>query len=190
MSFAINDMGTSDIEPIEEGSLPAIIQGLVTYGIQPQTDWQTKEPKPSEKRLALTFEFPTEAVEKEQEDGQVVTIPRRLTKEYKVSSHKKSNIMKLIRFVAPGIESLADLLDKPVLVTVGRTSTGKAKVANVAPPMKGIETGSLLNGLASFDFYNPSEDDFKTIAKFQQTVVMGADDYDGFADGWVEQDDF
>ena len=127
MSFDINDMQAgSSVEPLDEGTLPAVIVGLVSYGVQAQTDWKTGDPKPSEKRLALTYEFPTESVEKEQEDGTVVRLPRRLTKEYKVSSHKKAGIMVLIRAIAPGIESLTDLLGKECSVTVGRTGTGKA----------------------------------------------------------------
>lgn len=190
MSFDINDMasGGGEIDPIEEGAYPSIIQSLVSYGVQPQTDWKTGAPKPSEKRLALTFEFPTEAVEKEQEDGSVVLIPRRLTKEYKVSSHKKAGIMVLIRSIAPGIENLKDLLGKGVSVTVGRTSTGKAKVAGVSPLMKGVAAGELINGTANFDFYNPDEAGFKAISRWQQQVIVGADDYTGFADEWLPED--
>jgi len=186
MSFDINDMQAgSSVEPLEEGTLPAVIVGLVSYGVQAQTDWQTKEPKPSEKRLALTYEFPTEAVEKEQEDGTVVKLPRRLTKEYKVSSHKKAGIMVLIRSIAPGIESLTDLLGKTCSVTVGRTGTGKAKVASVSALMKGVNVDAPLNGTHSFDFYNPEEVAFKSISNWQQKVVASAEDYDGFADAWL-----
>lgn len=190
MSFDINDMqsGGGNIDPIEVGSYPAIIQSLVSYGVQAQTDYQTGAPKPSEKRLALSFEFPTEAVDRELEDGTVVKVARRLTKEYKVSSHKKAGIMVLIRSVAPGIENLKELLGKPVQVTVGRTSTGKAKITGVSPLMKGIDPGELLNGQVSFDFYNPDEAEFKRMPKFQQDMIRSAEDYNGFADSWVEED--
>lgn len=190
MSFEINDMQAgSEIEPIEEGTLPAVIVGLVSYGVQAQTDWKTGAPKPSEKRLALTFEFPTEVVEKEQDDGTIVKLPRRLTKEYKVSSHKKAGIMILIRAVAPGIENLKELLGKPCSVTVGRTSSGKAKVAGVSALMKGVKVGDPLDGTFNFDFYNPNEDDFKDISIWQQDMVMSAEDYNGFADGWVDREE-
>lgn len=190
MSFDINDMQAgSNVEPIDEGTLPAVIVGLASYGVQAQTDYKTGAPKPSEKRLALTYEFPTEAVEKEQEDGTTVTLPRRLTKEYKVSSHKKAGIMILIRAVAPGIESLTDLLGKGCSVTVGRTSTGKAKVSGVSALMKGVTVGKPIGGINSFDFYNPSEKDFKGMNKWQQDVILSAEDYNGFADSWVVAED-
>lgn len=190
MSFDINDMQAgSNVEPLEEGVLPAVVVGLVSYGVQAQTDWKTGAPKPSEKRLALTYEFPTEVVEKEQEDGTVVRLPRRLTKEYKVSSHKKAGIMVLIRAVAPGIENLRDLLGKGCSVTVGRTSTGKAKVSDVAGLMKGVNPGEVLDGTYDFDFYNPSEDAFKAISPWQQKMIAGAEDYDGFADAWLPKED-
>ena len=190
MSFDINDMQAgSQVEPLDDGTLPAVIVGLVSYGVQAQTDWQTGDPKPSEKRLALTFEFPTESVEKEQEDGTVVKLPRRLTKEYKVSSHKKAGIMVLIRAIAPGIESLTDLLGKECSVTVGRTGTGKAKVASVASLMKGVTVDAPLNGTHSFDFYNPEEAGFKSVSPWQQKVVIAAEDYDGFADTWMPVED-
>lgn len=190
MSFDIQDMQAgSNVEPLEEGTLPAVIVGLVSYGVQAQTDWKTGAPKPSEKRLALTFEFPTEVVEKEQDDGTVVRLPRRLTKEYKVSSHKKAGIMVLIRSVAPGIENLRDLLGKGCSVTVGRTGTGKAKVAGVAAPMKGVPVGEILNGTHDFDFYNPSEESFKAISPWQQKMIASAEDYNGFADEWLPAED-
>jgi hypothetical protein len=190
MSFDINDMQAgSSVEPLEEGALPAVIVGLVSYGVQAQTDWQTGAPKPSEKRLGITFEFPTEVVEKEQDDGTVIKLPRRLTKEYKVSSHKKAGIMVLIRKIASGIENLKDLLGKKCTVTVGRTSTGKAKVEDVSPLMKGIAVDDPLNGVHSFDFYNPTEEDFKAISRWQQKVVTEAEDYDGFADSWLPEEE-
>ena len=190
MSFAINDMQSGgNVEPLEEGTLPAVITGLASYGIQPQTDWKTGEPKPSEKRLALTFEFPTEVIEKEQEDGTVVRLPRRLSKEYKVSSHKKAGIMVLIRTIAPGIESLTDLLGKECSVSIGRTSGGKAKVASVASLMKGVKVDKPLNGVSAFDFYSPTEEGFKSLTTWQQKLIMGAEDYNGFADEWVSFDD-
>jgi hypothetical protein len=189
MSFALNDMKSgSEVEPIPVGAYPAIIQSLVTLGVQPQTDWKTGKVKPSEKRLALTYEFPTELVEKEDDEGKVKLIPRRLTKEYKVSQSKRSNIMKLIRSVAPDISDLSQLLGMSVQATVGRTASGNAKVTDVNPLMKGIEAGDLLYGTTSFDFYSPEEEDFKRIQRFQQDQILKADDYDGFADGWTEED--
>ena len=189
MSLALEDIKSGgEIDPIDEGTFPAIIQAVVTYGIQPQTDWKTKAPKPSEKRLAISFEFPTEAVEKELEDGTVVNVPRRLTKEYKVSSHKKANLMGLIRAVAPNIKGLDELLGIPVSVTVGRTGTGKAKVAGVASLMKGVDAGELLKGSNLFDFYEPEEEAFKALPSFQQQVIIGADDYDGFAESWLPEE--
>ncbi len=189
MSFDINDMQAGGSEPLEEGVLPAVIVGLVSYGVQAQTDWQTGAPKPSEKRLGITYEFPTEIVEKEQEDGTTVFLPRRLTKEYKVSSHKKAGVMVLIRNVAPGIENLRDLLSKGCSVTVGRTATGKAKVAAVNGLMKGVNPGEILDKPYNFDFYNPNEADFKSMSPWQQTMVAKAEDYDGFADAWLPKED-
>jgi len=190
MSFNINDMQDgSNIEPLEEGVLPAVIVGLVSYGVQAQTDWKTGAPKPSEKRLGITYEFPTEVVEKEQEDGTVIRLPRRLTKEYKVSSHKKAGIMLLIRAVAPGIENLRDLLGKGCSVTVGRTGTGKAKIAGVSALMKGVQAGEILGGTYDFDFYNANEAGFKAMNSWQQKMILAAEDYDGFADGWVVEED-
>ena len=186
MSFKIDEM-QGGVDPIDEGSFPSVITGLVTYGVQPQTDWQTGEPKGSEKRLALTYEFPTESVEVEQEDGTVKTVARRLTKEYKVSSHNKAGIMVLIRSIAPDAEELTDLLGVGCSVEVGRTSTGKAKVKAVAPLMKGIETPTPMDGTVSFDFYNPFEADFKSINKWQQDMIVSADDYNGFAAEWVSR---
>ena len=122
------------------------------------------------------------------EDGTVVEIPRRLTKEYKVSSHKKANLMGLIRSVAPNIKGLDELLSLPCSVTVGRTQNNNPKVTNVASLMKGVNAGELLKGTNLFDFYEPDEESFKRLPAFQQKVIVGADDYDGFADSWLPED--
>lgn len=188
MSFNIGNMGGGSVEQLDVGSYAARVQGIVSYGIQPQTDWQTGEPKAPEKRIAITFEFPTEAVDRELEDGTVVKSARRLTKEFKVSNHKKSGLMGVIMATNPNADNLTDILDTTCSVTIGRTSSGKAKVSSVAPLMKGVDVDDLNDGTVAFDFYEPSEDAFIRLTSWQQGVIMGANDYTGFADDWVNNE--
>ena len=188
MSFEISEMKSGGAEAIPKGSYPIRVYAIVSYGIQPMTDWKTGAPKPSEKRVALTYEFPTEAFDKEQEDGTVVHLPRRLTKECKVSNHAKSGLMEAIGAIKPDATKLTDLLNEAGSATVGRTSGDKAKISSLAPIMKGMEVGELMDGTLAFDFYEPDEASFKRLVKWQQDMIVGAEDYNGFADTWVQGD--
>jgi hypothetical protein len=185
MSLDISSMSSGGAEPIAIGAYPARVQAIVAYGIQPMTDWKTGADKAPEKRLAVTFEFPTESVEVENDDGTISTYPRRLTKEFKVSNHKKSGLMQLIMAVKPDATNLTQLLSQPCSVTVGRTGTGKAKVESFSPIMKGMIVDDLMDGTVSFDFDEPDEIAFKSLTTWQQDMIVRANNYTGFADEWI-----
>ena len=185
MSFEIKEMNAGGIDPIAVGSYPVRVQCIAMYGMQPMTEWDTGAPKAPEKRMAITYEFPTETIERTNDDGTVSVLPRRLTKEYKVSQHKKAGLMGVISVLKPDAVRITDLLDCAGSVTVGRTSGGKAKVTNVSPIMKGMDVAPLMEGSNSFDIDNPEEGAFKRLMPFQQEMMTKCLDYDGFADEWL-----
>jgi len=188
MSLVLSEMKGNDFGRIEEGTYPARIAQVVDFGVQPQTDYQTGEPTKSKERLMITWEFPTERIELENDEG-TQSLPRWLGKEFTISPSEMSNLMKLVSSLAPRASSLDELLNMPCSVQVGSTSGGKAKVVNVAPIMKGMEVAELENDSTYFDFSHPNEDLFKVLPLWQRNKIKDAENYNGFADDWVVESD-
>lgn len=161
---------------IEDGTYGARIQGLVDLGLQ-KTEWkgETKE----NYKVFITFEFPTERVEVEG-----VSRPRWLSKEYTISTHEKSALYGLLKAADPDGKAtnkgrhVKGLLGLPVMVEVGSTESGNAKVVNVIKPMKGMAVGELENPTTFFDL---DKIDFKVWEKLPtwlQDKIKGGVDFD------------
>ena len=176
----------TDFGRIEEGTYPARIAQVVDFGIQPQTDWKTKEPTASKPRVMITWEFPTSRIELENDEG-TTSLPRWQGKEYTVSNSEMSNLMKLVGTLKPKARSLDELLNVPCMVQIGSTSGGNARVDNVLPAMQGMEVAELEKDSAYFDFDHPEEELFLALPPWQQRKIKEAENYNGFADGWGEE---
>lgn len=170
---------------LEEGTYMARLSSVVDLGIQPMTDYQTQEPTAPKPRAILTWTLPTETIDKEDDDGTVTKLPRVMSKEYTLSNHEKSNLMKLIQALNPQVKDLSELLGSACMVGIGSTKTGNAKIASVmkAPDSMPIEE---VDTLVQFDFDNPDEELFKSLPFWMQEKITEAKNYNGFADGWVE----
>ncbi len=146
-------MDKSTVEVVEAGVYPAVISLIVDLGIQKQKKFDSKD-KPDDKctqadwdvsrQIWYSFTLPTERFEVET-DGEVVLRDQILGKMYKVSRSDKSNLMKMYKSVVKDGRSLGDMVGMPVTVTTGITSGGKARVDNVAPPMRGSSVDAPLN---------------------------------------------
>lgn len=180
--------GGTDFGRVEDGTYPARITQVVDFGVQPQTDWQTGEPTDSKPRVMVTWEFPTSRIELENDEG-TTSLPRWCSKEYTVSKSDKSNLMKLIGALAPKARSLDELINLPCMVQVGSTSGGNAKILAVLPPMSGVDVAELEKDSVFFDFDHPIEDLFKALPEWQQRKIKEAENYTGFADTWVDEED-
>jgi hypothetical protein len=176
---------------LPDGPVHARIVSVVDFGLQPQTDWQTGEAKPSKKTVMITFETPSERIEYEDKEGNKVNRPRWISKEYILSLQEKAALTALVKAVKPDIAALDELLNQPCLVTVGSTKTGNAKVSAVAPPMKGFEVGELENDSFHFDFDDPDMELFNSLPEWMQNKIKDAENYNGFANSeQTEQDEF
>ena len=176
-----------DYGRVDDGTYFGRVVSVVDLGIQPQTDWQTKEPTDSKPRVMITWELPSERIEIEQEDGTTVSKPRWIGKEYTLSTFDQSNLMKLLSAIAPNATSLDELLNVPGMVQVGSTATGNAKIVSVMPAPKGMAVPELENETLHFDFTHPDLELFSKLPQWMQTKIKEADNYDGFADN-VEDD--
>lgn len=178
----------STIERVPEGTYMARFASIIDVGIQPQTDWKTgaeTDPKPI---VLITWELPTEKIEVKHNDGSTEELPRLISKEYKLSANEKSNLMQLITALKPGIENLSEFLGMDCMVSVGSTSTGKAKVVNVVKAPSGMPIPELSGEPVNFDFDDPQEDLFLKLPSWVQVKIKGAINYNGFADTWTQEE--
>lgn len=173
---------------LEDGNHLARIVSVIDLGLQPQTDWQTKQPTDPKKIVMITYETPDELITYKDKEGNEVTKPRWISKDYNLSFHEMAALSKLVNAVKPDLESLDELLNIPVMITVGSTATGNAKITAVSKPMKGTEVKELFGDAFHFDFSEPDMELFNGLLAWQQKKVKEALDYNGFADGDVPVD--
>ena len=80
MSLKINEIKKpskkKDFGRLEDGTHMARIVSVIDYGLQPQTDWQTKEPVDPKKVVAITYENPNETITMGDKDGNKTEIGR------------------------------------------------------------------------------------------------------------------
>lgn len=168
-----------DYGRVEDGTYPVRIVQAIMLGVQLQTDWQTNEAKVDKEgnlvylpEVWITYEFPTERVKYMNDKEEEVDRPRWQSKTYTLSMGKKANFLKVMNaFAGPEAETLEELLGKPGIVTVESTSGGKAKITNVAPPMKGMEVGPLENETSLYDLDEPDEEVFDSLPDFLQEKI-------------------
>lgn len=191
MSLQVSDYksGRAKAPRIEEGTYMARFSQVIDLGIQPQTDYKTGDPTESKARVLITWTLPTETVEHEKDDGEVITIQRVISKEYTQSNDDRSNLMKLIQAINPKVKALSEFLDTEAMVSIGSTVNGNAKVTNVVKSPSGMQIDALDRDPVFFDFDAPCEDSFKALPNWIQGKIMDAENYSGFADGWVEQEE-
>lgn len=171
-----------DFGRLEDGNHLARIVSVIDYGLQPQTDWQTKEPVDPKKVVAITYETPNETITMEDKEGNKSEKPRWISKEYTLSFHEMAALRKVADALLPNLESLDELLNVPCMITVGSTSTGNAKITAVSKPMKGMDVPELFGDSFHFDFSEPNMELFNGLYEWQQNKLKEALDYNGFAD--------
>jgi len=169
--------GGTDLGRVEDGTYHARVSQVIGLGRQVQTDWKTNQPKKDKygntiikPAVWLTFELPTERVELE--DGE--TMPRWVSKEYTLSMHEKANFRKLLNAIAPDANGLNELLNQPACITVGSTSSGKAKITGVSAPMKGVQVGEVESNTILYDFDEPDQEVFDNLPEFLQEKINKA----------------
>lgn len=160
-----------DYGRIDEGTYPARVVQIIDIGLQVEDyKGEVKE----KNKVFVTFEFPTETITIDDEEK-----PRWLSKEFVVSFHEKSALTALINAVPKELEYLSDLIGEAVMVGVGTTSSGKAKVTSVAKLMKGVNIPGLQNKSVAFDFDEPDMDVFHSLPEFLQTKIKEAKNFEG-----------
>lgn len=173
----------TSIPRLADGTYMGRICSVVDFGLQKQTDWKTKEETEPKPTVMVTFQIPSEGVEVEDDEtGEKKTLPRYIGKEYNLSTFERSNLMKMINAVAPGIQSLEELLNKQAMIQVGSTSTDKAKIAAVMACPAGMEVGELTVETVHFDSTHPDKELYNSLPEWQQERIVTALNWQGWDD--------
>lgn len=176
-----------EVSRVEDGAYPARIVQVIDFGKQIETDYKTGEPKVYEDsgqpvikhKVWINFELPTETIELDGEQR-----PRWYGKEYTVSGHEKSALFALLKAIDPKGEhashgrNVRGILGLPLMVTIGSTSSGKAKVAGVSAVPKGMHVEALANGETFFDLDGDDIDVFESLPKWMQDRIIDGIDFD------------
>ena len=162
---------------VEDGLFPARIVQILDLGIQ-KNEWQGEEK--IQHQVRITFEFPTEKVMVDD-----VERPRWLGKNYTVSNHEKSALFALLKAADPDGSvtnkgrNVKAMLGLPLMVEVGSTGTGNAKIANTSRLMKGMTVAELENEPQFFDMSDASTFDvFEKLPKWIQEIIQGGVEFD------------
>lgn len=177
MSLKFKEVPTfNKVERIGEGLYPARVVGVVDVGIQKFTDFNQNEVvKP---KLVIIFELPTETLEVE-EAGEIIEKPRWVSREFIISFHEKSGLMKILNGLGwKKGENLDSLINKPCMVELGSTSTGNDKLQNVTKVPKGIAVADLYNSPLVFDMDEPDMEVYNKLPKWIKTKITEAVNYD------------
>lgn len=180
----------TSIPRLADGTYMARVASVVDFGVQKQTDYQTGkeiDPKPT---VMITFQIPSESVNIEDDEGNKKVVPRFIGKEYTLSTFERSNLMKMLGAVAPGIQSLEELLNKTAMIQVGSTKTGNAKIASVMACPKGMEVGELTMDSTYFDFTYPDKELFDKLPQWQQERITTALNWQGWGDDATPESKF
>lgn len=180
LNFAEKSGGAKkDFGRVEDGAYPARIVQIIDFGLQYETDWKTQEIKTYDDgnpmikhKVWINFELPDETIEI---DG--VDKPRWYGKEYTVSAHEKSALAALLKAVdgkgnaTDGGRNVKGLLGLPAMLTIGSTSSGKAKVSAVSAVPKGMQVGALVNDETFFDLDSDDVEGFEKIPNWMKTRI-------------------
>lgn len=89
MALMAKDPGGSEFEPIEEGMFHAVCYSIIDLGTQ-----YNKTFNKSARRVLITWEIPNQRLDIKSDDGQTVSMPRAISKEYTLSLHEKASLRK------------------------------------------------------------------------------------------------
>ena len=174
------------IPQLEAGTYPAKVAQIVTLGSQYKRNHETLEiqtysdgnPMKAE-TMYISFEVEDEYVDINGEQQ-----PRWIGKEYTISLHEKAALIPLLKALKmDGSEPFEQALGKGVLLTVGTTKTGNAKITGVASLMKGMTVSPVENAEKSFlfDFDEPDATKAALVPNFLRNKMKEATNYTGSA---------
>jgi hypothetical protein len=168
--------GKKKFSRLEDGTYMCRVVQLIDLGVQ--EDEYEGEKKVGHK-IFINFEFPTEMITINEEEK-----PRWLGKEFGVSLNEKSVLTKLVAAADPDGKAtskgrnLKGLLNLPLMVTVGSTASGNAKIAGLARLMKGMTVPELVNPVVFFDLDEGDTEGFEKLPDWIQNKIKASVDFE------------
>lgn len=171
MGFKLNKGGSSSMERPEDGSYMARVVGIVDLDHQPAFFYGANNENEIEAgyKIQIIYELPGQLTS----EGK----PFHVSEEVNNKTGERAKLTK--RMEAFNVSNLEDALTKPVMVQVGSTAKGNAKIANVAPAMAGVPVGELENTPYMFIFDTPDLGMFEIMPKYIQRKVTKSLNFDG-----------
>lgn len=178
-------------DPLESGTYPARLVGVVLMGTQPQRPYKGEE-KPPKLTVRLTYEFLDEFL-KDEDGNDIDDKPRWLSEEIPFMSLSADLAKSTKRYFALDPNSEVDgdwgkLLGSPCMVTIVQEADKRPgidriyeKIANVSSmrPKEAAKAPELKNDPVVFDFYEPDIEVFKSFPEWIQDKMKSAVDFEG-----------
>lgn len=172
---------------------PCRVAQIIDMGRQVRETWDGVQKKymPDHTKapanmLRITYEFTTEYM-KDENGVELEDKPRWLSEEFAIlplSSDLATSTKRMLAF-DPGLDKLggdwSQVLTLPCSVSVAHTGGGRAKVGNVAKPMKGMVVADLKNEPKVFTLDAPDIDVFRSFPEWIQDRIKANLDFEGSA---------
>lgn len=176
---------------LEIDNYPCRVAQVIDLGLHHKDVWDDvnkKYVKATDKApvnmLMLTYEFTTEFV-KDEEGNELEDKPRWLSERFPVYALDSDLATSTKRYNAfdPGAKRFggdwASIASEPCSVSITHTKNGKAKIGNVAKPMKGMQVAELKNPVKVFDLVEPDLDVFNSLPQWLQDMIKENLEYEG-----------
>jgi hypothetical protein len=170
MSMKIQDATGMHFTPAKPGSYFGRFVQVVNIGIQTRDPYQGQDKKPVN-QIVFTVEVPKLRVEIEG-----VSKPRWFSKQIVFFNSEASVLTKMIGPLTDNGD-LVSLLNKPVTVQIGVTSTGKNKVIAFTACPEEVTVPPLESPITVFDFYNPDVEEFGHLNPWIKKLIVNALDF-------------
>lgn len=177
---------------LEIGNYFCRVAQVIDLGLQYKDEWDDKAGKFFQdtsqapvNKLMVTYEFVTEFM-KDEQGNDLEDKPRWFSETLPLYAltNDKANSTKRYMAIDPTKEHGGDwskLGGAPCTVTVAHKKGGKAKIGNVAPPMKGMPVPELKNPVKIFDLSEPDLEIFRSLPEWLQEKIKENLEYKGSA---------
>lgn len=166
------------------------IAQIIDMGMHHKDEWDaetkkfvTSVDKAPIHKLMLTYEFTTEFM-KDKDGVDLEDKPRWLSETFALYPKTIDRAISTARYNAldPKNDFGGDwgkLADIPCTVTIAHKKSGKAKIGNVSPPMKGIPVPELKNPVKVFDLSDPDLTIFQSLPQWLQDDIKKNLEFEG-----------
>lgn len=169
---------------------PCRIAQVIELGLHHKDVWdaatnkfQKATDKPPVNMLMVTYEFVTEFM-KDEAGNEIEDKPRWLSEDFPLYPLNVELATATKRYLALDKDKKfggdwAGLAGAPCTVSIAHKKSGKAKIGNVAPPMKGFPVPELKNPVKVFDLSEPDMEVFNSLPEWLREKIKSNLEFEG-----------